>query len=109
MVFDSKGGFYFTDFRGYSTNPLGGVYYVSPDFRTVTPAIIQNISVANGIALSTDEKVLWVTETTANRLHRIALEDDGVTIQPLELCSRTILQVMKDQTHVVLIVTIIYT
>ncbi len=59
----------------------GGVYYVSPDFRTVTP-IIQNISVANGIALSTDEKVLWVTETTANRLHRIALEDDGVTIQP---------------------------
>lgn len=81
MVFDSKGGFYFTDFRGYSTNPLGGVYYVSPDFRTVTP-IIQNISVANGIALSTDEKVLWVTETTANRLHRIALEDDGVTIQP---------------------------
>ncbi len=81
MVFDSKGGFYFTDFRGYSTNPLGGVYYVSPDFRSVTP-IIQNISVANGIALSTDEKVLWVTEFTANRLHRIALEDDGVTIQP---------------------------
>ena len=81
MVFDSKGGFYFTDFRGYSTNPLGGVYYVAPDFRTVTP-IIQNISVANGIALSKDEKVLWVTETTANRLHRIALEDDGVTIQP---------------------------
>ncbi|MCQ1498017.1 SMP-30/gluconolactonase/LRE family protein [Staphylococcus aureus] len=81
MVFDSKGGFYFTDFRGYSTNPLGGVYYVTPDFKTVTP-IIQNISVANDIALSTDEKVLWVTETTANRLHRIALEDDGVTIQP---------------------------
>ncbi|CDR67641.1 Gluconolactonase [Staphylococcus schweitzeri] len=81
MVFDSKGGFYFTDFRGYSTNPLGGVYYVTPDFKTITP-IIQNISVANGIALSTDEKVLWVTETTANRLHRIALEDDGVTIQP---------------------------
>ena len=23
MVFDSKGGFYFTDFRGYSTNPKG--------------------------------------------------------------------------------------
>lgn len=81
MVFDSKGGFYFTDFRGYSTQPLGGVYYVNPEFKTVTP-IIQNISVANGIALSTDEKVLWVTETTTNRLHRIALEDDGVTIAP---------------------------
>ena len=79
MVFDSKGGFYFTDFRGYSTNPKGGVYYVSPDFKTVTP-VIQNISVANGVALSTDEKILWVTETTTNRLHRIQLEDDGVTV-----------------------------
>ena len=28
--------------------PLGGVYYVDPDFKTVTP-IIQNISM-NGIA-----------------------------------------------------------
>ena len=35
--------------------PKGGVYYVSPDFKTVTP-VIQNISVANGVALSTDEK-----------------------------------------------------
>ncbi|PTE92145.1 lactonase, partial [Staphylococcus cohnii] len=68
LVFDSKGGFYFTDFRGYSTNPQGGVYYVSPDFKTVTP-VIQNIAVANGVALSTDERILWVTETTTNRLH----------------------------------------
>ena len=81
MVFDRKGGFYFTDFRGYSTHPLGGVYYVSPDFQKVTP-VIQNISVANGVALSTDERVLWVTETTTNRLHRIELEEDGVTIAP---------------------------
>lgn len=81
MVFDSKGGFYFTDFRGYSTKPLGGVYYVSPDFKSITP-VIQNISVANGVALSTDERVLWVTETTTNRLHRIELEEDGVTIAP---------------------------
>lgn len=81
MVFDRKGGFYFTDFRGYSTHPLGDVYYVSPDFQKVTP-VIQNISVANGVALSTDERVLWVTETTTNRLHRIELEEDGVTIAP---------------------------
>ena len=44
--------------------------------------MIQNISVANGVALSTDERVLWVTETTTNRLHRIELEEDGVTIAP---------------------------
>lgn len=81
LVFDSKGGFYFTDFRGYSTNPKGGVYYVSPDYKTITP-VIQNLAVANGVALSTDEKTLWVTETNANRLHRIDLLDDGVTIAP---------------------------
>ena len=51
------------------------------DFKSITP-VIQNISVANGVALSTDERVLWVTETTTNRLHRIELEEDGVTIAP---------------------------
>ncbi|EHY93534.1 MULTISPECIES: SMP-30/gluconolactonase/LRE family protein [Staphylococcus] len=81
LVFDSKGGFYFTDFRGYSTNLKGGVYYVSPDFKSITP-VIQNLAVANGVALSTDEKTLWVTETNANRLHRIDLLEDGVTIAP---------------------------
>ncbi|MBO3065338.1 SMP-30/gluconolactonase/LRE family protein [Staphylococcus shinii] len=81
LVFDSKGGFYFTDFRGYSTNPKGGVYYVSPDFQSITP-VLQNLAVANGVALSTDEKTLWVTETNANRLHRIDLLEDGVTIAP---------------------------
>ncbi|MCS5431853.1 SMP-30/gluconolactonase/LRE family protein, partial [Staphylococcus aureus] len=81
LVFDSKGGFYFTDFRGYSTNPKGGVYYVAPDYKSITP-VIQNLAVANGIALSTDEKTLWVTETNANRLHRIDLLEDGVTIAP---------------------------
>lgn len=81
LVFDRKGGFYFTDFRGYSTNPKGGVYYVSPDFQSITP-VIQNLAVANGVALSTDEKTLWVTETNTNRLHRIDLLEDGVTIAP---------------------------
>ena len=55
MVFDSKGGFYFTDFRGYSTQPLGGVYYVDQTLRRLRQ-LFKNISVANGIALSTDEK-----------------------------------------------------
>jgi lactonase len=37
----------------------------------------QYLAVANGVALSTDEKTLWVTETNANRLHRIDLLEDG--------------------------------
>jgi len=85
MVFDSKGGFYFTDFVGESCNPTGGVYYVSPDFKTITP-VMKNMSGPNGIALSTNERVLWVTETNANRLHLIELEDDGLTIPPFGTC-----------------------
>ena len=54
---------------------------MDPDYQTVTP-IIQNIAVANGVALSTDERILWVTETNANRLHRIELLEDGKTIAP---------------------------
>lgn len=39
MVFEAKGGFYFTYFRGTSPEPAGGVLYVSPDFTTITPVV----------------------------------------------------------------------
>jgi lactonase len=74
LVFDRNGGFYFTDFRGTSTSPTGGVHYVSPDFATITP-VLPNMAAANGIALSPDGKVLWVTEYCAGRLHRVDLKD----------------------------------
>ncbi|RJG03314.1 SMP-30/gluconolactonase/LRE family protein [Noviherbaspirillum sedimenti] len=76
LVFDSKGGFYFTDFKGTSTNPAGGVFHVSPDFKTITP-VLPNMSAANGVALSSDGKVLWATEFCASRLHRVDLEDEA--------------------------------
>lgn len=53
LVFDRHGGFYFTDFKGSALDPLGGVYYVAPDMRTVT-TIARNLALANGIALSPD-------------------------------------------------------
>jgi lactonase len=81
LVFDNKGGFYFTDFKGDVSNPTGGVYYVSPDFGTILP-VFQNLASANGVTLSTDETVLWITETCANRLHRIRLLEDGIQIAP---------------------------
>ncbi len=80
LVFDSNGGFYFTDFNGSSTKPTGGVYYVSPDFKTITP-ILPNMAIANGVALSPDGKVLWTDETSGARLHKVNLED-AVTIAP---------------------------
>jgi lactonase len=74
LVFDFDGGFYFTDFKGQSTLAHGGVYYVSPDFST-TSVVLPNMAGANGVALSPDGKVLWATEFSASRLHRVELNN----------------------------------
>lgn len=81
LVFDTAGGFYFTDFRGNSTDSSGGVYYVSPDASTITP-VLQHLSLANGVALSPDGKTLWVTEYGRNLLHKIKL-DTATTVGSL--------------------------
>ena len=72
LVFDQDGGIYFTDFKGSTTNPAGGVFYVSPDFRSITP-VLPGMAAANGVALSPDGKILWATEFCAGRLHRVNL------------------------------------
>ena len=81
FVSDSQGGFYFSDFRGISTEPKGGAYYVSPDFKTITP-VLPHLAMANGIALSPDGKQLWITEFSRNLLHRVELAD-AKTIAPI--------------------------
>lgn len=73
MVFDSNGGFYFNDFTGTFRNPTGGVYYMEPDYEHIT-CFCGHMCSPNGIALSTDEKVLWITEMKAQRLHRFDLD-----------------------------------
>ncbi len=72
VVFDRQGGIYFSDFRGTSTEPKGGVYYLPPDFSSVMP-VIPKMSQANGVALSPDGKTLWATEYARNLLHRVIL------------------------------------
>lgn len=76
MVFDDAGGFYFTDFRGTSTEARGGVFYVTPDFKSTIP-VMPNMCAANGVALSPDGTVLWSTEYCLNRLHRVELAAPG--------------------------------
>ncbi|KAA0108876.1 SMP-30/gluconolactonase/LRE family protein [Mycolicibacterium sp. P1-5] len=74
LVFGPEEGFYFSDFRGSSTNPAGGIYYASPDFSAITP-ILPHLAQANGVALSPDGKQLWATEFARNLLHRVELAD----------------------------------
>jgi lactonase len=81
MVFAKDGSFYFTHFIGSSCEPTGGLYHVSADFETVTP-ILEKMAGPNGIALSTSERMLWATETNANRLHLIELNESGTSIAP---------------------------
>lgn len=81
LVFDDKGGFYFTDFKGNSTEPNGGVYYASPDMSSIK-VVLPHLAMANGIVLSADGKELWVTEFGRNLLHRVLLSD-ATTIAPI--------------------------
>ncbi|CAM5390799.1 Lactonase drp35 OS=Afipia felis OX=1035 GN=NCTC12722_03365 PE=4 SV=1 [Afipia felis] len=81
LVFDAKGGFYFTDFKGTATEPKGGVYYTAPDLSTIKP-VLPHLAMANGVALSPDGKKLWATEFGRNLLHRIELAD-ATTIAPI--------------------------
>ncbi|MBW9090710.1 SMP-30/gluconolactonase/LRE family protein [Rhizobium wenxiniae] len=80
LVFDKGGGFYFTDFKGGSSTPSGGVYYVAPDGGKPV-VVVPNLRIANGIGLSPDGKTLWVTELAGGQLHRISLAD-ATTVAP---------------------------
>ncbi|MBB4003413.1 SMP-30/gluconolactonase/LRE family protein [Aurantimonas endophytica] len=80
LVFDKQGGFYFTDFKGGSSRPDGGVYYVGPDGGEPV-SILPNLRIANGIGLSADGKTLWVTELAGGKLHRVSLSD-ATTVAP---------------------------
>jgi lactonase len=82
LVFDGRGNLYVTDFTGNAADPTGGVYRFSSDFKTVKP-VFRNMASANGVALAPGEKVLWVSETGRNQLHRLELLDDGVTVNPM--------------------------
>lgn len=82
LVFDKKGNLYLTDFTGTASDPTGGVYWYSSDFKTIKP-VFRNMAAANGVAIGPEGNVLWVSETCRNQLHRLELLDDGVTINPL--------------------------
>lgn len=73
LVFDHAGGFYFTDARGGIGASEGGVWYVKGNAKPVP--VLQHVSVANGIALSPDDKTLWVGGFALGQLHRLNLTD----------------------------------
>lgn len=81
LVFDNEGGFYFTNYIGNPQNPCGTIEYVSPDLKTIT-TVVPNLASPNGLALSPDGTILWITETARGILHRIDLVNPNHNTTP---------------------------
>lgn len=73
LVFDSKGGFYFSDCKGSGTVTGGGIVYCAPDGTLTT--VIPDMAQANGVALSPDDAVIWATEYAREQLHKTTVKD----------------------------------
>lgn len=76
LTFDSRGNVFFTD-QGQTgmQDPTGRVYRLAPDGKL--DMLIGNAPSPNGIALSPDEKVLYVAMTRGNCVWRAPLFADG--------------------------------
>lgn len=74
LVFDTKGGLYFSDCKGSSTISGGGIAYLAPNLKTVT-MVIPDMGQANGVALSPDDSVVWATEYAREQLHKTTVRN----------------------------------
>ncbi len=69
IVFDSHGGFYFTDLGKVRDRDMdrGGLYYALPDGSSINEVAFPIIT-PNGVGLSPDDKTVYVAETETSRL-----------------------------------------
>jgi gluconolactonase len=76
LIFDSRGNLYFTD-QGQTGlhDPTGRLYRLRTDGRL--ELLLANVPSPNGLALSADERVLYLAVTRANAVWRVPLLDDG--------------------------------
>lgn len=81
-VLDRAGGIYFTESYGSDIlRPVGRVFYLPPATSTnPNPELLtlaDNLAFPNGIALSPDEKTLYVTEGAKSRIVAVPLSAPG--------------------------------
>ena len=76
LVFDRVGNLYFTD-QGQTGlhDPSGRLYRLRPGGQL--DLLLGNVPSPNGVALSPDERVLYLAVTRANAVWRVPLLDDG--------------------------------
>jgi len=76
LVFDRQGNLYFTD-QGQTGlhDPTGRLYRLRANGQL--DLLLANVPSPNGVALSPDERVLYLAVTRANQVWRVPLMDDG--------------------------------
>lgn len=76
LVFDRSGNLYFTD-QGQTGlhDPTGRLYRLRTDGRL--DLLLSNVPSPNGVALSPDERLLYLAVTRGNQVWRVPLLDDG--------------------------------
>ena len=76
LAFDSAGNLYFTD-QGQTGlhDPTGRLYRLRPSGQL--ELLLANVPSPNGVALSPDERVLWLGVTRGNQVWRVPLLEDG--------------------------------
>ena len=79
IVFDTEGGFYFTDLGKSRARDLdkGGVYYAKPD-GSLIQTVVYPLDHPNGIGLSPDGGRLYVAETMSGRVWCWDIDSPGV-------------------------------
>lgn len=82
LIFDGEGALYFTDPGLGSLEQPGQVFRWTPDGRL--DLLAADLIYPNGIALSPDERSLFVAETGTNRVSRFCIAPDG-TLGPRHL------------------------
>ena len=76
LIFDRAGNLYFTD-QGQTGlhDPTGRLYRLRPNGQL--DLLLANVPSPNGVALSPDERVLYLAVTRGNQVWRVPLMEDG--------------------------------
>jgi gluconolactonase len=79
LVFDAEGGMWVSDFGKQRPRDVDvtGIYYVSPDSRTIRQAIYP-LNAPNGIALSPDGQWLYVALSYERRIVKYKIASGGI-------------------------------